>query len=358
VGDGAVWAPGSVRAMRKRGSRGRWVGALVGCVWGVAEAGPRVDYDQQTQLFLDRTYLFVSPNRIQRQGDPESPAPLLFEGQFAPNLFLPQLRWGDFKEGGRETLLSAVFTPNIRLRMLNTDSNPILPPSYLPKLTLQLVHLRLLHGPDRDGAPRMLALGLNVIAGHYSNGEDGCFFANQEGKDPKCTPEEEGVLPLNEVTGSFSTNLLRFELHGRLGFGVDPHRVSGWILGANAFYELNSAIGPGGMSPAQRRVYGNGHWGVGLLGERYANGNRYRLEGALSHPFAETPAQRGTFSVEVAANPRWASGFGVFARYVRGQDYYNILFLNRISLWQFGLVFELNPGPRLKTDSSRPPGFQ
>jgi hypothetical protein len=336
------------------------VGALAGCVlgWGGAEAkGVRLESDQQTSLFLDRTYLFVSPNRIQRQGDPESPAPLLFEGQFAPNLFLPQLVWGDFKEEGRETLLSAVFTPNIRLRMLNTPSNPILPPSYLPKLTFQLAHLRLLHRADKERAPRMLALGLNVILGHYSNGEDGCFFANQQGKDPDCTPEE-GQLPLNEITGSFSTNLLRFELHGRLGFGVDPRRVSAWIVGANTFYELNSAIGPGGMSPAQRRVYGNGHWGVGLLGERYVNGHRFRLEGALSHPFAETPKQRGTFSVEVAANPRWAAGFGVFARYVRGQDYYNILFLERISLFQFGLVFELNPGASLKTDSARPPGFQ
>ncbi|NOK39367.1 hypothetical protein HMI49_39975, partial [Corallococcus exercitus] len=326
--------------------------------WGGAQAkGWHVDYDLQTQLFLDRTYLFVSPNRIQRQGDPDSPAPLVFEGQFAPNLFLPQLRRDDFKQDGRETLFSLVFTPNIRLRMLNTDSNPILPPSYLPKLTLQAVHLRLFHGPDAAGPPRMLSLGLNVIGGHYSNGEDGCFFANQTGKDPNCEPAE-GTLPLNEITGSFSTNLLRFELHGRLGFNVDPHRVSAWLVGANAFYELNSSIGPGGMSPAQRQVYGNGHWGLGLVGERAVNGNRFRLEGAYSHPFGETPHQRGTLSVEAAANPRWASGFGVFARYVRGQDYYNILFLERISLWQFGLVFDLNPGPRLKTDGDKPPGFQ
>ncbi|WP_233585653.1 hypothetical protein [Corallococcus sp. CA054B] len=336
------------------------MGALLGVLlgWGGAEAkGLHVEYDLQTPLFLDRSYLFVSPNRIQRQGDPDSPLPLVFEGQFAPNLFLPQLKLDEFKEDGRETLFSAVFTPNIRLRMANTDSNPILPPSYLMKLTLQAAHLRLMHGPDKDAQPRVLALGLNVIAGHYSNGEDGCFFANQTGTDPNCEPAE-GTLPLNEITGSFSTNLLRFEVHGRLGFGVDPHRLSAWLVGANAFYELNSAIGPGGMSPAQRRVYGNGHWGVGLVGERAVNGNRFRLEGAYSHPFGETPAQRGTLSVEAAANPRWAAGFGVFARYVRGQDYYNILFLERISLWQFGLVFELNPGARLKTDSGKPPGFQ
>ncbi|MFB1480480.1 hypothetical protein [Corallococcus sp. RDP092CA] len=325
---------------------------------GVAWAkGWYVDYDLQTQLFLDRTYLFVSPSRIHRQGDPESPLPLLFEGQFAPNLFLPQLRRGDFKEDGRETLFSLVFTPNIRLRVLNTESNPILPPSYMPKLTLQAAHLRLLHGPDKRGPPRSLALGLNVIVGHYSNGEDGCFFANQTGTDPNCEPAG-GTLPLNEITGSFSTNLLRFELHSQLGFAVDPHRSSAWLVGANAFFELNSSIGPGGMSPQQREVYGDGHWGLGLVGLRTLNGHRFRLEGAFSRPFGETPHQRATLSVEAAANPRWASGFGVFARYVRGQDYYNILFLERISLWQFGLVFELNPGPRLKTDSERPPGFQ
>ncbi|RYZ37145.1 MAG: hypothetical protein EOO71_29175 [Myxococcaceae bacterium] len=311
----------------------------------------------QTSLFLDRTYLFGSPNRIKRLGDPESPAPLLIEGQFAPNLFLPQLRKNDFKQDGRETLFSLVFTPKILLRMFNTDSNPIPPPSYMPKFTLQAAHLRLLHGPDTEGPPRMLALGLNVILGHHSNGEDGCFFANQTGKDPDCTPAE-GQLPLNEVSGSFSTNLVRFEAHGRLGFGVDPRTLSAWIIGATAFYELNTAIGPGGLSPQQRTVYGDGRWGVGLLGERAVNGNRFRLEGALSHPFGETPVQRPTLSVELAANPWWGSGFGVFARYVRGQDYYNILFLERISLWQFGLVFDLNPGARLKTDSGKPPGFQ
>ncbi|AFE03226.1 hypothetical protein COCOR_00035 [Corallococcus coralloides DSM 2259] len=46
----------------------------------------------------------------------------------------------------------------------------------------------------------------------------------------------------------------------------------------------------------------------------FVSPNRFRLEGALSHPFGETPAQRETLSVEAAANPRWAAGFGVFAR--------------------------------------------
>lgn len=342
------------------GTWGRCVGALLGVFlrWGGAQAqGLEVEEDLPTPLFLDRTYLFVSPSRIHRQGDPNSPLPLVFEGQFAPNLFLPQLRWGDLEEDKRETLFSAVFTPNIRLRMVDTPSKPILPPSYLLKLTLQAAHLRFLHGQDKEGRSRVLALGLNVIAGHYSNGEDGCFFANQTGTDPDCEPAQ-GTLPLNEITGSFSTNLLRFELHGRLGFAVDMRSLSAWLVGANVFYELNSAIGPGGMSPEQRQVYGNGHWGFGLLGERMVNGHRFRLEGSYYHPFGETPAQEGTLSVEAAANPRWGAGFGVFARYMRGQDYYNILFLEHINLWQFGLVFDLNPGARLKADSGRPPGFQ
>ncbi|WP_255442861.1 hypothetical protein [Corallococcus sp. Z5C101001] len=345
--------------MGQMGRWGRCVGALLGVVlaWGEARAeGLQVEYDLQTPLFLDRTYLFVSPNRIHRLGDPESPAPLLFEGQFAPNLFLPQLRLGDFKEDGRETLFSLVFTPLIRLRVLNTNSSPVIPPSYIPKLTLQAAHLRLLRGPDKDSQPRAVAVGLNAILGHYSNGAQGCFFANQTGTDPDCTPAE-GSLPLNEVSGSFSTNFLRFELHGRLGFGVDPQRVSAWILGANGFYELNSSIGPGGMSHAQREVYGAGHWGLGLVGERALNGTRFRLEGTFSKPFGETPFQRPTFSLEAAVNPWWSAGFGLFARYIHGQDYYNILFLERISFWQFGLVFELNPGARLKTDSDQPPGF-
>jgi hypothetical protein len=35
------------------------------------------------------------------------------------------------------------------------------------------------------------------------------------------------------------------------------------------------------------------------------------------------------------------------------------LFLERVSLWQFGLAFELNPGTRLRASAQgRPPGFK
>jgi hypothetical protein len=63
-----------------------------------------------------------------------------------------------------------------------------------------------------------------------------------------------------------------------------------------------------------------------------------------SYPYGETPNQRPTVSVEAALMPNWAGGFGLFARHVSGQDYYNILFLERVNLWLFGIVFELGPG--------------
>ncbi|WP_236068682.1 hypothetical protein [Citreicoccus inhibens] len=324
--------------------------------WG---SGWEVEYDAPATLFMDRSYLFVSPSKIHRAGDPESPTPLLFESWIAPNLFLPQLHYGDFRGKGGEYFLSLVLTPAIRLRMLSTDSSPVIPPSFLPKLTFQVAHLRLLPGSSGENAPtRGLALASHVIIGHYSNGQDGCFYGNQTGTDPHCTPEE-GQLPLNELTGSFSTNLLRLELWALLAMDVSPNLDNAWLLGGRAYWEFNAAVGPGGISGEQRAVYGNGHWGLSWVGERMWHQHRFRAEALLSCPYGETPRQGATLALEVAANPRWGAGFGLFARYVHGQDYYNILFLERVNLWQFGLVFELNPNASLKASTEgRPPGFQ
>jgi hypothetical protein len=56
------------------------------------------------------------------------------------------------------------------------------------------------------------------------------------------------------------------------------------------------------------------------------------------------PPLRSTVIAETAVMPGWAGGFGFFARYVTGQDYYNVLFQERVHLWLFGVVFELGPG--------------
>ncbi|WP_426751194.1 hypothetical protein [Myxococcus sp. Y35] len=317
-----------------------------------------MEYDAPVPLFLDRSYILDSPNRIHREGAPDSSEKLIFEAQVAPNLFLPQLHTGDFTQPGGEYFLSLIITPAVQLRIVDTASDPVIPPSFIAKLTFQVAHLRPLAKPRREGAAvRSLALALNVIAAHYSNGESGCFYGNQTRVDSRCTPSE-GQLPLNEVTGSFTTNLFRMELHTRLAFDVKPDLRSAWIVGGFAAIELNTSVGPGRITRSQRIVYGDGQWAAGLMGQRTWNDHRFPLEASLSNPFGETPARRATLKVELGAYPRWGAGFGVFARYVKGQDYYNILFLEPVALWQFGLAFELNPGARLRrAEEGRPPGF-
>ncbi|QSQ16936.1 hypothetical protein [Myxococcus landrumensis] len=315
-----------------------------------AGADWKLEYSAPTPLFLDRSYLFVSPNRIHRVGDPESPERLLFEGQIAPNLFFPQLHTGGLKAPHGEWFLSAVFTPYIRLRLLDLESRPVIPPSYIPKLTFQVAHLRRLKEAEgRAHNGRGLVLAANFILGHHSNGQNGCFFANQTGVDPHCEPKE-GEPPLNEVTGSFSTNFLRGELHGQYAFSVDPRLDNAWLVGGGSFLEFNVSLGPGGITDEQRRVYGDGNAGFNARVERIWKQHRFRGEVALSMPFGEMPGQRATVSAEVAAHPYWGAGFGVFARYLHGQDYYNILFLEKVSLWHFGLVFEVSPAARLRLE--------
>lgn len=315
-----------------------------------AGADWKLEYSAPTPLFLDRSYIFVSPNRIHRVGDPHSPERLIFEAQIAPNLFFPQLHTGSLKNPSGEWFLSAIFTPYIRLRLVDLESRPVIPPSYIPKLTLQVAHLRRLKDlPGRARPGRGLVLAANLILGHHSNGQNGCFFSNQTGVDPHCEPEQ-GELPLNEVTGSFSTNFISGELHGQYAYSVDPRLDNAWLVGGGSFLELNVSAGPGGITDQQRRVYGDGHWGFNARAERIWKQHRFRGEAALSVPFGEKPHQRASVSVEVAAHPYWGAGFGVFARYFHGQDYYNILFLEKVSLWQFGLVFEVSPAARLRLE--------
>jgi len=319
-----------------------------------ARADVRFEPDSPLSLFLERSYVVWTPNRIAIRGDPQSPVPLIFEAQIAPNLFVPQLHIGNVQDPSGELVIAAVVTPMIRLRMLSEKSSPVIPPSFMPKLTLQVIHLRPL--AMSDGVLRTaLVLGLNLIVGHYSNGETGCFYQNQIGSDPDCTPQP-GELPLNERSGSFSTNYVRAELHGLFEFDIDVGTRAAWLLLGGLGIELNSSIGPGGISDDQGRVYGDGHLWAFAGAERIWRGHRARLSGAISGPFGESPRQGTTITVEFLILPRWAGGFGAVTRWVHGQDDYNILFLEPVNLWQVGIVFELGPGLQ-RPPSRQPPGF-
>ncbi|MCP3098821.1 hypothetical protein LZ198_08025 [Myxococcus sp. K15C18031901] len=353
--------PSEARLQQREGRRyrrttGGWV--LVACLLvlsgaGVAHAESRFELDAPFNVGLDRSYVFYSPSRIRRVGDAE-PSHLVFEAQVAPNLFLPQLHIGHATPTLGEYIISAVVTPNIRLRMLAQESSPVIPPSFMPKLTLQVAHL---WKPtlDEAGQPRRFALSLvNLVVGHYSNGQAGCFYENQEEAEHGCATVS-GRLPLNETSGDFSTNFIRLEAQGRVVGHIDMARRSAWTLGASAFIERNSSLAFGGITSEMREVYGDGHLGFGLMLERMWFEHRFRVEGNLGGPFGETPRQRWTLNVEAAILPRWAAGFGAFARYVRGQDALNILFLQPVSLVQFGLIFELGPGLRARTSPTGDP---
>ena len=188
---------------------------------------------------------------------------------------------------------------------------------------------------------------VNVVVGHYSNGQAGCFYANQTRGESGCAPEK-GQLPLNETSGDFSTNFLRLEGHLRFLNHFDVQRRSAWVFGGSAFMERNSSLAFGGITDEMREVYGDGHFGFGALVERIWFEHRFRVEGNVSRPYGESPRQPWTLSVEAAALPRWGAGFGGFVRYIRGQDYYNSLFLQHVSLVQVGLIFELGPGLRTR----------
>ncbi|HZR46166.1 MAG TPA: hypothetical protein VFA47_05660, partial [Candidatus Manganitrophaceae bacterium] len=62
----------------------------------------RFEFATPTNLFLDPSYVGFSPSRIKINGDPFSPAGLIFEAQVAPNLFFPQAHFGDVEKPAGE----------------------------------------------------------------------------------------------------------------------------------------------------------------------------------------------------------------------------------------------------------------
>ena len=321
----------------------RFLATAILLAWPMSALAWVFTFDSPVNLFLDNSYMAFSPNPIKVNGDPHSPVTLIFEAQVAPNLFFPQLSNGSREDRSGEFVFSAVVTPRIQLRMLNEASSPVIPPSYNPKITLQFIYLKDWMTDPEDF--RAVRIGTNLVFAHYSNGQSGCFFANQTGTDPNCVPPQ-GQLPLNEVSGSFSTNYFRGELHGQFFFDGNVEQHSAWVVEGSGAIEVNSSAGPGGISEDQRRVYGKGRVGLGAEVERYFVGNRTKLSIDLSIPYGETPALEPTLAIEATYLPVWLSGFGAFARFVNGQDYYNILFREHVSLWLFGISFDFGPGTR------------
>lgn len=265
--------------------------------------------------------------------------------------------------------------PAISLRMTHGASRPIRHPSYHPQLALQWLSS---HYPDgvlsRLGWSQRSWVRVNefhLTIAHHSNGQDGCFFVNQERDGEECLiAEGESPGPINTVDGSFSTNYWNAGFTwrwARLGEDASaPEAVTDreWSVRGTAQWHFDmgdahlfehygrlrlatrvehaTTFEMGGASPsrAQRR-----------LNRLFQGRFLFSVEGTT----VRVPDTSSSFiwNTEAAYQFRRQGGWGLFVRNYQGQDYYNILFGGFTQRWEFGVLHRRQGFLRFKMPDSR-----
>jgi hypothetical protein len=268
---------------------------------------------------------------------------------------------------------SIVATPRVRLRMFNARSAPVRTPSYMPKGTAMLMRLRGL--PNNSVG---LFSGMFTV-GHHSNGQDGCLFETDTLQGEDCV----GPADLNRINlkdGSFSTNYVR------LGARYRRTRLRAELEDANGRSRLDPSGGkestspgtppdpltnvPDNVAPPERQVQaGYQEWTVGIDVDLHFHTDK-RIEpfygtrrfeamagGAMKFPKVCRGRAAGQASVRYIGEPpidgtSWvyqvdgtctfndSAGWGLFVRFYKGQDYYNLGFARSLSRLQFGFHYE------------------
>jgi hypothetical protein len=315
--------------------------------------------DEKISLKPDGSYVFQDTD-----GD------LVFEAQVAPDIrivdtFADRLRRVLDPAKPRVFAYSAFATPMFRLRMFNETSNPVRTPSYMPKVSAQFAWFqnrsRAADAPDSHAGPIDMWLLHAIPFGHHSNGQKDCLFVDQRQVDGECVPDENtprSSPQTNTQTGSFSTNYIRVGLAYRrlhpTGDNADIEDAA-WVTrrewGLDVAVEMNPKGFVGGsISNRLSELYGPTrlkatadlavrNWALPLLKKKRICG-RAAAEVSLEYIPNGPPAVSNVRAIaEAACLPSGWGGTGVFVRYYRGQDYYNVNFLREIHRLQFGLTF-------------------
>jgi hypothetical protein len=274
-----------------------------------------------------------------------------FEGEYRHDLAL----LGDrTTRMGRPLWYFVSVAPHLRLRMYVGDSNPVRPPSYLPRMD---VYALARAGAFSDSDARyMVWAGPHVTVGHHSNGQQGCTLASEqaefdreEGKrTTNCRPG--GSEPaLNHLDGSFGLNFVRvaFPLYAQRLEGPDQKaQVSHFIEPSVdlTLFGVDRDLAP--FYPRRRVAleYLYEHACDGFPVHLVCDERRIfgaRVEGAMRFG-VEDPvfSTRRPLSLDAEV---WIAnqdtGVGVFLGGYVGHDHYNIAFDETIAVAQLGFFW-------------------
>ena len=338
------------------------LGALLVTASAAAGAQQRDSLSEPHPLYLERNYLFKNL--------PDDETQEWFEGLLA--LHIPayqnlqaaydQVLRGDWRS---HHSLAWYFTMLINLRMTQESSAPVRTPSYMPKLTVTYFNVKrreAVRFPNVARTVRLWAVPF-VPYGHYSNGQDGCLFEDQTPVGEDCLDPAVISTPrsVNRRDGSFSSHYMqlgvfyrRITLDRVIGMGTAVPAKSYWSLGGQVrAYQPYYWLG-GGMSEELRDVYGP--FRARVLWNRVSQHKgsvfgpgQFRLEAWIeSIHGAERALDPIRASFEIARTMDKRSGWGLFGRVYRGQDDYNLGFMNDITVFQVGVTYSPETMPAFR----------
>lgn len=356
----------SGRRCRLGGGAGRWAAAwrrvLIGA-W-LASAACATHFPRVDEPAIDFEPLTIGFPLADDQ---------LFEAQLPLHLFLhdglDRRRLMD--EGGFGAALTFSFIST--LRMETSQSTPIRPPSYMPRLRLQLVEILPL-AARRPGRVDRLVMALGLVAAHYSNGQSGCALRHgvllpgaTSDFDCDWPSDAQRTTELNLDSGSFTDHLLGAELLLRwLSFPADGGAARSGATTRLAIDWNVPCSFSGCIEPAMRHRYGEAaiRWlasgEVEVIGRRHraipfrrrrASDARLRAtaSGAVHVGLAEghSPFADAAFELAYLTHFDGGGSGGPFVRYRLGRDNFNIRFEERRDVWIVGYVVELHAPPML-----------
>ena len=250
----------------------------------------------------------------QKETPPED-IPLLYEASISPPFYIrfAQVPW------------SVAITPKIVIRQFWGGSDPVPPPSFMPRATLYYWG-----GPlarMRGDCARCFPY-LWLMLSHHSNGQEGEPIDTLSGGH-------------NYLNGNFNTNFVQ------LGMSLTTSHPAFGIQSTQFSYQHN----PPNWSEDYQRFEGyhrfKASWDGVVPGDGLSGGGFGRIRadvtfvgGPMTPYFREKWRRRMIYSVTGSFSPSWLRDWALFANWYDGQDYYNIRFDRRLNhVVKFGAQF-------------------
>lgn len=232
-------------------------------------------------------------------------------------------------DGKRHSTGQFYATMALRLRMMYSKSRPVLPPSFMPKVTYQRIGLK------KEASTKATMHVKHLVFGHHSNGQVDCpFFGQSRDEAGECevmTPEDVTAAAINYLSGNFSTHYIQGSWYRRRITLLDGRTIQAETsMGGGIEYHLSR--GTGAMDGALRQRYGGVRlWGVIARDTPSGISVRTRVTIILGlvppRLSGLTPHQVShRYRLEVEA-VKWLTNLhGLYGRLYLGQEPYNIQF--------------------------------